>query len=98
MLQGDNDIVVAGGMESMSNIPHYLPTMRTGVRLGNAEVVDGMLRDGKLALNTCECACGSACIKYMRCLADHSAVSVCQHLLATCAQFAWQLGCLLLFA
>ncbi len=43
---GDNRVVVAGGMESMSNIPYYLPQARTGLRLGHAQVVDGIIRDG----------------------------------------------------
>ena len=43
---GDAEIVVAGGMESMSNAPHYLRGLRSGVRLGNAELVDGMIFDG----------------------------------------------------
>ncbi len=43
---GDADVVVAGGMESMSNVPYYLPTARTGMRLGNATVVDGVIKDG----------------------------------------------------
>jgi acetyl-CoA C-acetyltransferase len=43
---GDADIVVAGGMESMSNVPYYLPTARTGMRLGNASAVDGLIHDG----------------------------------------------------
>lgn len=38
--------VLAGGMESMSNTPYYLPRARWGYRLGNAEIVDGMYRDG----------------------------------------------------
>lgn len=46
ILAGDNDIVVAGGMESMSNVPHYLPGMRLGTRLGHSEVVDGLIKDG----------------------------------------------------
>lgn len=44
---GDNDVVVAGGMESMSNVPHYLPGMRLGSRLGHGEVVDGLIKDGE---------------------------------------------------
>lgn len=44
--QGDAEIVVAGGMESMSNVPYYLPNARTGYRLGHAQVVDGMIHDG----------------------------------------------------
>jgi len=43
---GDADLVVAGGMESMSNVPYYLPKARSGYRMGNAEVVDGMIVDG----------------------------------------------------
>ena len=43
---GDAKIVVAGGMESMSNAPHYLYTGRTGVKLGDTQLVDGVIRDG----------------------------------------------------
>ncbi|XP_011628271.1 acetyl-CoA acetyltransferase, cytosolic 1 isoform X1 [Amborella trichopoda] len=43
---GVNDVVVAGGMESMSNAPFYLPELRKGNRLGHGTVVDGMLTDG----------------------------------------------------
>src|SRR3954469_8570250 len=43
---GDADIVVAGGMESMSNVPYYLPKGRTGYRMGDGAVVDGMIFDG----------------------------------------------------
>ncbi|PIA25585.1 hypothetical protein AQUCO_11000004v1 [Aquilegia coerulea] len=43
---GINDIVVAGGMESMSNAPKYLTESRKGSRLGHDTVVDGMLKDG----------------------------------------------------
>jgi acetyl-CoA C-acetyltransferase len=42
---GDADIVIAGGMESMSNVPYYLPRARTGLRLGDATVIDGLLYD-----------------------------------------------------
>lgn len=45
---GDADIVVAGGMENMSMIPHYVGNMRTGQKLGDVKMVDGMLRDGLL--------------------------------------------------
>lgn len=38
--------VIAGGMESMSNIPYYLPNARTGYRLGNQQVIDGLINDG----------------------------------------------------
>ncbi|MBI4238181.1 MAG: acetyl-CoA C-acetyltransferase [Deltaproteobacteria bacterium] len=43
---GDIDLAVAGGMESMSNAPYYLPKARTGYRMGNGELIDGMIADG----------------------------------------------------
>ncbi len=43
---GDADIVVAGGMESMTNAPYLLPQGRNGMRMGNAEVLDAMIHDG----------------------------------------------------
>ena len=43
---GDNEIVVAGGMESMSNVPHYLPNSRKGYKFGNFQVIDGLPFDG----------------------------------------------------
>lgn len=43
---GDADVVVAGGMESMSNAPYLLPTARAGMRMGNAAAVDSMIHDG----------------------------------------------------
>jgi acetyl-CoA C-acetyltransferase len=43
---GTADIVVAGGLESMSNAPYLLPKARTGYRMGPGEIVDHMLRDG----------------------------------------------------
>ena len=43
---GGADVVLAGGMESMSNTPYLLPEVRFGYRMGNAKVVDGMYRDG----------------------------------------------------
>lgn len=46
IMLGDNDVVVAGGMENMSQVPHYLPSMRTGTKLGNSKVIDGMVNDG----------------------------------------------------
>ncbi len=40
------DIVIAGGMESMSNVPYYLPAYRNGGRLGHGQVLDGIIKDG----------------------------------------------------
>jgi acetyl-CoA C-acetyltransferase len=46
ILTGDAHIVIAGGMESMSLAPHYLKGARNGIKMGNAELVDGMVHDG----------------------------------------------------
>ena len=43
---GDSEIVVAGGMESMSNAPYLIPKAREGYRLGNGELIDSMINDG----------------------------------------------------
>ena len=46
IMLGDNDVVVAGGMESMSNIPYYIEKARGGYRLGHGQLTDGILKDG----------------------------------------------------
>ncbi|OGP26348.1 MAG: acetyl-CoA acetyltransferase [Deltaproteobacteria bacterium GWA2_57_13] len=46
IVTGDADVIVAGGMESMSNAPYLLPQARSGYRLGHGEVVDSMIKDG----------------------------------------------------
>lgn len=46
ILAGDNDVVVAGGMENMSSVPHYLTNSRNGQKLGNINMVDGLVHDG----------------------------------------------------
>lgn len=46
ILLGDADVVVAGGMESMTNAPYLLPKARGGYRMGNGEIVDSMVNDG----------------------------------------------------
>ena len=43
---GDNDIVIAGGMENMSNVPHYFDKGRTGQKLGDMKLIDGLVKDG----------------------------------------------------
>jgi acetyl-CoA C-acetyltransferase len=43
---GDAEIIVAGGFESMSNVPYYLDKARSGYRLGNGTLIDGMIKDG----------------------------------------------------
>jgi len=60
---GENDLVVAGGMESMSNAPYYMFGGRTGYRMGNGTLVDGMIHDGlwdpysNVHMGTCGDAC-----------------------------------------
>lgn len=46
IMVGDNTIVVAGGMESMSNAPYILPKARSGYKMGNGVMVDSMINDG----------------------------------------------------
>ncbi|HEX2682741.1 MAG TPA: acetyl-CoA C-acyltransferase, partial [Ferruginibacter sp.] len=46
ILLGDADIVIAGGMESMSNVPFYTDSMRWGNKYGNAQLIDGLAKDG----------------------------------------------------
>lgn len=46
ILLGDIDTAIAGGMESMSNVPYYLREARTGYRMGDGKLVDGMIYDG----------------------------------------------------
>ena len=46
IMLGQNDVVVAGGTESMSNVPYYLMKARTGYKFGNGELIDGLQFDG----------------------------------------------------
>ncbi|MGB0883890.1 MAG: acetyl-CoA C-acyltransferase [Flavobacteriales bacterium] len=43
---GDKDVVVAGGMENMSQVPYYLDSARTGYRFGHGQTIDGLVKDG----------------------------------------------------
>lgn len=54
---GHAEVMVAGGMESMSNIPYYLPTARWGSKYGNVELVDGLAKDGLVDVYN-QCAMG----------------------------------------
>lgn len=62
---GEAQVVVAGGMESMSNAPYFLPKARGGYRMGNGELVDGMVYDGlwdpydNVHMGTCGDLCAS---------------------------------------
>lgn len=62
---GDNDIVLAGGMENMSQVPHYMTNGRTGQKLGDQKLVDGLLRDGLVDVynNTHMGNCAELCAK-----------------------------------
>lgn len=46
IMLGENELVVAGGMESMSNAPYLLPKARNGYRMGHGEIIDSMIKDG----------------------------------------------------
>ncbi len=46
IMLGINEVVVAGGMESMSNVPYYLDKARTGYKLGHGTLIDGLVKDG----------------------------------------------------
>lgn len=46
IMLGDNDVVVAGGMENMSQVPYYLENGRNGYRYGNGTIFDGIVKDG----------------------------------------------------
>ncbi|MDN3670992.1 acetyl-CoA C-acyltransferase [Echinicola jeungdonensis] len=46
IMTGQNDIMVAGGMESMSNVPFYVPKARFGYKYGHGELIDGLAKDG----------------------------------------------------
>jgi acetyl-CoA C-acetyltransferase len=46
ILVGDADVIVAGGMESMTNAPYILPSARSGYRMGNGQIIDSMIHDG----------------------------------------------------
>jgi acetyl-CoA C-acetyltransferase len=46
IMLGDNDVVMAGGMENMSQAPYYLDKARTGYKYGNGQIIDGLTKDG----------------------------------------------------
>jgi acetyl-CoA C-acetyltransferase len=60
---GEFDVVVAGGMESMTNAPHLLPGLRKGVKYGSSEVVDSMAHDGLFCAFD-QCAMGESTERY----------------------------------
>lgn len=46
IMNGNADVIIAGGMESMSNVPYYLDKARFGYKLGNGQLIDGLVKDG----------------------------------------------------
>ncbi len=46
IMLGQNDVVVAGGMESMTNVPYYIPKARYGYKYGHGQLIDGLMHDG----------------------------------------------------
>lgn len=92
ILTGDNEIVVAGGMESMTNAPYLLPNARGGLRMGNAPFVDSMINDGLWDPynNQHMGNCGELCAKekgFTREMQDQFAIQSFQR-----AQKAWTEG------
>ena len=65
---GDNDVVIAGGMENMSNVPHYFAQGRTGQKLGDMKLLDGMVKDGLTYVysNVHMGVCAETCAKEMQ--------------------------------
>lgn len=65
---GINDVVIAGGMESMSNVPYYLENNRWGAKYGNGVVVDGLAKDGLIDVygNVPMGNCAELCAKDMK--------------------------------
>ncbi|MGP3914629.1 acetyl-CoA C-acetyltransferase [Nonomuraea sp. 10N515B] len=85
---GEFDIVVAGGMESMTNAPHLLPGLRKGVKYGGAEVIDSMAHDGLFCAFD-QCAMGESTERYNARLGigreEQDALSARSHQLAAAA-------------
>ncbi|MEW9547570.1 acetyl-CoA C-acetyltransferase [Nonomuraea sp. NPDC050783] len=85
---GEFDIVVAGGMESMTNAPHLLPGLRKGVKYGGAEVVDSMAHDGLFCAFD-QCAMGESTERHNTRLGigreEQDALSARSHQLAAAA-------------
>lgn len=65
IMLGHNDVVIAGGMENMSQVPHYLPGSRSGFKYGNITMLDGLQHDGLTDIysNTLMGNCAEICAK-----------------------------------
>jgi acetyl-CoA C-acetyltransferase len=77
---GDNDIVVAGGMENMSSVPYYMDKARNGYRLGDGTIIDGLVKDGltdvynKVHMGVCAEKCADE-MNFSREKQDHFALT-----------------------
>ena len=67
IMSGHNEVVLVGGMENMSQVPHYMINSRTGYKLGNSKLVDGLIIDGLTDVysNTHMGNCAELCAKEM---------------------------------
>ena len=92
ILMGDADCVVAGGMESMSNVPYYLDSLRWGSKYGDRNIIDGLAKDGltdpydKQAMGLAAEHCASEC-GISREVQDEYAIEAYKR-----AQQAWEKG------
>jgi acetyl-CoA C-acetyltransferase len=92
IIMGDADCVVAGGMESMSNVPYYIDTLRWGSKYGDRNLIDGLAKDGltdpydKQAMGLAAEHCASEC-GISRETQDEYAIEAYKR-----AQSAWERG------
>jgi len=92
IVMGDADCVVAGGMESMSNVPYYVDTLRWGSKYGDRNIIDGLAKDGltdpydKQAMGLAAEHCATEC-KISREEQDTYAIEAYKR-----AQAAWEKG------
>lgn len=92
IVMGDADCVVAGGMESMSNVPYYVDTLRWGAKYGDRNIIDGLAKDGltdpydKQAMGLAAEHCATEC-KISREEQDDYAIEAYKR-----AQAAWEKG------
>ncbi|MHC8947389.1 thiolase family protein [Sphingobacterium hungaricum] len=92
ILLGDNDVVVAGGMESMSQVPYYSPSTRWGAKYGDQSLVDGLNKDGLTDVygNYAMGVCGEKCAeKYGFTREDQDDYAISSY---TRSKEAWQKG------
>lgn len=92
IVMGDADCVIAGGMESMSNVPYYVDSLRWGSKYGDRNIIDGLAKDGltdpydKQAMGLAAEHCASSC-NISREEQDQYAIEAYKR-----AQFAWDQG------